>query len=167
MKRGDPDYHALYLGNHVLGGSGFTSRLVKRIRVENGLAYSVYSYFLPMREAGPFMAGLQTRRDQTDKALALLRETLDEFVEQGPTEKELRASKRNITGGFPLRIASNSDLSDYLALIGFYRLPLDYLDRFNERIEAVDRQQVRDAFQRRIHPDRMVTVIVGGPETAH
>jgi len=70
MKRGDPDYHALYLGNHVLGGSGFTSRLVKRIRVENGLAYSVYSYFLPMREAGPFMAGLQTRRDQTDKALS-------------------------------------------------------------------------------------------------
>ncbi|HHJ12277.1 MAG TPA: insulinase family protein, partial [Chromatiales bacterium] len=128
-----------------------------------GLAYSVYSYFLPMRAAGPFMAGLQTRRDQTGEALALLRKTLEDYVEQGPTEAELRASKRNVTGGFPLRIASNGDLADYLAMIGFYGLPLDYLDRFNERIEAVTAAQIRDAFRRRIHPERMVTVIVGGP----
>lgn len=166
MKRGDADYFPLYLGNHVLGGSGFTSRLVKTIRVEHGLAYSVYSYFLPMRAAGPFMAGLQTRRDQTGEALALLRKTLEDYVEQGPTEAELRASKRNVTGGFPLRIASNGDLADYLAMIGFYGLPLDYLDRFNERIEAVTAAQIRDAFRRRIHPERMVTVIVGGPEAA-
>lgn len=164
MRRNDPDYFPLYVGNHVLGGSGFTSRLVKTVRVEHGLAYSVYSYFLPMRAHGPFMAGLQTRRDQTRQALKLVRETLTRYLAEGPSEQELRASKRNITGGFPLRIASNSDLADYLAMIGFYDLPLDYLDRFNARVEAVTREQILDAFRRRIHPERMVTVIVGGPK---
>jgi zinc protease len=162
MLRGDEDYFPLYVGNHVLGGSGFTSRLVKEVRSKRGLAYSVYSYFLPMRVQGPFMAGLQTRVDQTDQAIDLVFDAIRKYREEGPTEKELKASKRNITGGFPLRVASNSDRVDYLGLIGFYQLSLNYLDEFTPQVEAVTTKQVREAWQRRIHPERMVTVIVGG-----
>jgi zinc protease len=161
MKRGDPDYLPLYVGNHILGGSGFGSRIVKEIREKRGLSYSAYSYFLPMRQDGPFMLGLQTRHDQADTALKVLKKTLDDFVAKGPTEKELIAAKKNITGGFPLRIDSNKDLVEYAAMIGFYGLPLDYLDRFNGRVEKVTVAQIRDAFKRRVHPARMVTVIVG------
>ena len=162
MHRGDPDYFALYVGNHVLGGGGLVSRLFEEVREKRGLSYSVNSYFSPMEQNGPYLFSLQTRNDQLDESLLVMRETLQDFVEKGPTEKELIASKKNITGGFPLRIASNSSILDYLTVIGFYDLPLDYLEVFNDRVMAVTRQQIIDAYQRRVSPDTMATIIVGG-----
>jgi zinc protease len=160
--RTDPDYFALYVGNYTLGGGGLVSRLTKEIREKQGLSYSVYSYFSPMKERGPFTLGLQTKNAQRDQALNLLRKILTEFIASGPTGEELQAAKKNLTGGFPLRIDSNGKILDYLALIGFYRLPLTYLEDFIPRIEAVTVEQIRDAFKRRIDPERMATVIVGG-----
>ncbi len=161
MQRGDPDYFALYVGNHILGGSGLVSLLSEEVREKRGLSYSVYSYFLAMRRPGIFQLGLQTKNDQAGEALQVMRETLQRYVDEGPTDDELTAAKQNITGGFPLRISSNGKIVDYLAMIGFYGLPLDYLDRFNERVEAVTREQIRDAFKRRIDPSRLITVQVG------
>ncbi|MEE9342359.1 MAG: insulinase family protein, partial [Gammaproteobacteria bacterium] len=89
-------------------------------------------------------------------------QVLRDFVEKGPTEKELILAKKNITGGFPIRVSSNGKIIGYLAVIGFYDLPLDYLDKFNSQIEAVSLEKIRDAFKRRVNPDSMVTVIVGG-----
>ncbi|NOY63402.1 MAG: insulinase family protein [Gammaproteobacteria bacterium] len=166
MKRGDPDYFVLYVGNHVLGGSGLVSRISNEVREKRGLSYSASSHFNPMRELGPFTIGLQTRNDQVDEALQVVRDTLDAFVTDGPTEAELKAAKQNITGGFPLRIASNKKMIGYLAMIGFYGLPLDYLDNFIGTINAVTVDQIKDAFKRRIHPDKMVTIIVGGTDDA-
>lgn len=164
MTRDDPDYFPLYVGNHVLGGSGLVSRISEEIREKRGLSYSAYSYFTPMQAEGPYTLGLQTRNEQTPQALRVLRETLEAFIQDGPTPEELEASKKNITGGFPLRLSSNRKIVNNLAMIGFYDLPLDYLDRFPERVEAVNLSEIRDAFQRRVHPERMVTVTVG--ETA-
>ena len=161
-KRGDKDYFPLYLGNHGLGGSGFTSRLMKEVRVKRGLSYSVYSYFIPMQENGPFMMGLQTKLSQTDEAIKVAREVLAKFQKEGPSEEELKASKLNIIGGFPLRTASNKDIIGYIAMIGFYGLPLDYLNTFTDTVAGINRDQVVDAFKRRVHPDKMLTVIVGG-----
>jgi len=162
VKRGDPDYFPLYVGNYILGGGGFVSLLTEEVREKRGLAYSVYSYFMPMREAGPFQVGLQTKREQTDAALAVVRETLDKFIGSGPSAKELKAAKDNIIGGFPLRIDSNGKILDYLSVIGFYQLPLTYLDDFNKEVAKVTTAQIKDAFARRIKPQNMVTVIVGG-----
>ncbi|MEE8429024.1 MAG: pitrilysin family protein [Gammaproteobacteria bacterium] len=162
MTRRDDDYFALYVGNHILGGSGLVSRLSEEIREKRGLSYSVYSYFAPMERKGPYRLGLQTRNDQVDEALSVLREQLKGFVENGPTQAELEASKKNITGGFPLRIKSNSNIVEYLGIIGFYRLPLDYLDTFNTNVEAVTVAKIHDAFRRRVDPDRMATIVVGG-----
>jgi zinc protease len=165
MKRDDPDYFPLFVGNYILGGGGFASRLIEQVREKRGLAYSVYSYFLPLRQEGPFEIGLQTKREQTDEALAVVRRTLADFVAKGPTPDELARAKQHLVGGFPLRIDSNRKILDYLAMIGFYRLPLTYLDDFVSRVERVTVADVKSAFARRVRPDRMVTVIVGG-ETA-
>ncbi|NOZ10562.1 MAG: insulinase family protein [Gammaproteobacteria bacterium] len=162
IKRGDPDYFPLYVGNYILGGGGLVSRLSEEVREKKGLAYSVYSYFLPMRAPGPFTIGLQTKNSQIDQALVIVNRVVKEFVESGPSAKEMDAAKKNLSGGFPLRIDSNQKIAEYLALIGFYGLPLSYLDDFVANVEAVTVEQVRDAFRRRLHPESMLTVIVGG-----
>jgi len=166
MSRTDPDYFTLYVGNYILGGGGFVSRLMEEVREKRGLAYSVYSYFMPMKQAGAFQIGLQTKKEQADEALQLVRKTLADFIAKGPTKKELQAAKDNIIGGFPLRIDSNSKIIGYLSVIGFYDLPLTYLDDFTDRVEKVTVAQVREAFARRIDPQAMATVIVGAPEQA-
>jgi zinc protease len=166
IARLDPDFYALYVGNYALGGGGFVSRLSKEIREKRGLSYSVYSYFLPMRVAGPFMAGLETRNEQVGEALEVLRRTLQEFIGQGPSVQEHQASLKHITGGFPLRIDSNSKIVEYLAVIGFYDLPLDYLENFVRRIGSVTLNQIRESFKRRLSVANTVTVIVGGEQEA-
>jgi len=161
MRRLDPDYFPLYVGNHILGGSGLVSLLMDEVREKRGLSYSVSSYFLPMAQRGPFLMGLQTKNGQAAQAREVMMETMRRFREDGPTADELTAAIKNITGGFPLRIASNSKIVQYLSVIGYYGLPLDYLDRFNDKVSAVSAEQIRDAFRRRVHPDRLATVIVG------
>ena len=164
IARDDPDYFPLYVGNYILGGGGFVSRLMNEIREKRGMSYSVYSYFMPMQQAGAFQIGLQTKKEQSDAALKQVRITLNDFVSQGITERELAAAKQNIIGGFPLRIDSNKKILDYLSVIGFYNLPLTYLDDFSSKVDAVTVRQVREAFKRRVHPDAMATVIVGAPQ---
>lgn len=163
IKRGDPDLFPLYVGNYILGGGGFVSRLTEEVREKRGLVYSVYSYFMPMAELGPFQIGLQTKKDQADAALKLVHETLDKFMKDGVTEAELKAAKANIIGGFPMRIDSNSKILDYLAVIGFYKLPLNYLDEYNKKVASVTTAQIKEAFNRRIKPENFVTIIVGDP----
>jgi zinc protease len=162
VKRGDPDFFALYVGNYVLGGGGFVSRLTEEVREKRGLVYSVYSYFMPMTQIGPFQVGLQTKREQAGQALKVVNETLDKFMQGGISDKELTAAKQNITGGFPLRLDSNAKILDYLAVIGFYHLPLTYLDDFNKNINAVTKAEVKDVFNHRIDTNKMVTIVVGG-----
>lgn len=166
MSRLDPDYFPLYVGNHILGGGGLVSLLMEQVREQRGLSYSVYSYFLPLAQRGPFLLGLQTKNAQAGAARAVLIDTLEAFVRDGPTEEQLAEAVKNLTGGFPLRIASNSKIVSYLTMIGFYGLPLDHIDRFTERVSAVTREQIRDAFQRRVHPERLQVVMVGQPEQA-
>jgi zinc protease len=165
-KRGDKDYFTLYLGNHIMGGGGFTSHLMKEIRDERGLAYSAYSYFSAMKENGPFVLSLQTKLSQTEEAVSVARDVVKSFRENGPTDEELIGAKKDVNGGFPLNVASNADIVEYIAMIGFYDLPLDYLDAFTGKIDAITKEQIKDAFQRRVHPDKMLTVIVGGADEA-
>lgn len=166
VARGYERWPALYVANHVLGGGGFTSRLFSEVREERGLVYSVYSYASPMTVSGPFLVALQTRGDQADEALGIVREQLARFVDEGPEPAEVRDAVRNITGGFPLRIDSNGDLTGYLGMMGFYGLPLDYLDAFPARVGDVDAQAARAAFADAIGQRPRVTVIVGGSRSA-
>lgn len=162
MKRGDPDFFALQVGNYVLGGGGFVSRLMGEVRDKRGFAYSVYSYFMPLAQQGPFEIGLQTRKDQASDALKLTRDVLSRFLAEGPTEAELLAAKQYLAGSFPLRLDSNRKLLDNVAVIGFYGLPLDYLDTYVDNVEKVTAADIRAAFARHVKPENLVTVVVGG-----
>ena len=164
--RRDPDFFALIVGNHILGGGGFTSRLTNEVREKRGLSYSVYSYFSPGLHAGVFTAGLQTRPDQAAEALAVSKQVIADFVKNGPTAGELKAAKDNFIGGFPLRLDGNRKLLDNVANIAWNNLPLDYLEHWTQRVNAVTADQIKAAFQRVLQPEKMVTVVVGGAAPA-
>ena len=162
FKRNDPDYFALTVGNYILGGGGFVSRLTNEVREKRGLSYSVYSYFAPGLHAGAFTLGLQTRPDQAEQAVQVSRDVLTNFVAHGPTAAELKAAKDNLIGGFALRIDSNGKLLDNVANIAWNGLPLDYLETWTQQVARVTAKDIKTAFQRRLQPDRMVTVVLGG-----
>ena len=165
-KRDDPDYFPLLVGNYILGGGGFVSRLSEEVRQKRGLSYSVYSYFAPGLHAGAFTLGLQTRPDQAAQAVQVSRDVVRRFVAEGPTPAELKAAKDFLIGGFALRIDSNRKLLDNLANIAWYDLPLDYLDTWTKQVEKVTAAEIRAAMARKLQPDRMVTVVVGGDVAA-
>lgn len=160
---GDADYFALLVGNHVLGGGGFSSRLVSEIRERRGFAYGVASTLQPWLDRGPLQLALQTRKDQADEALAVLRAVLTDFIARGPTPDELAAARRHLVNAFPLRLDTQRELLDAAALIGFYDLPLDWYARWPKQVERVTRTDVLRAF-RRLDPERLVTVMVGAPD---
>ena len=163
-RRTDPDHFALNLGNYVLGGGGFVSRLTEQVREKRGLTYSIYSGFSPGLQAGAFRIGFQTRPDQAEEAVKVSREVLAKFVAEGPTDAELKAAKDNLIGGFPLLLDSNRKLLGNVANIAWYDLPLDYLETWTARMNAVTVADVKSAFARKLQPDRMVTVIVGAKQ---
>lgn len=161
ISRSDPDFYALLVGNEILGGGAFTSLLMRELRQKRGLTYGVYSGFTPMRAEGPFLISLSTRSDQSDEALRLTRQILADFVKQGPDEAAVREAKTSIVQGFPMSASSNASIVGYLGAIGFYGLPLDYLDQYLARIEAVTPADIRAAFRRHVQPDRLMAITVG------
>jgi zinc protease len=163
-KRNDPDFFALLVGNHILGGGGFVSRLTEQVREKRGLSYSVYSYFSPGLHAGAFTVGLQTRPDQAAQALTVVKDVVQTFVSEGPTQTELQAAKSNLIGGFALRIDSNRKLLDNVANMAWNRLPLNYLDTWTQQVERVSMDDVRRAMARVLQPQRMVTVVLGAAQ---
>lgn len=164
IDRKDPDYFPLLVGNYVLGGGGFVSRLMKEVREKRGLSYSVYSYVAAGKQIGPFAAGLQTQKKQADMALEVMRQTIADYVNNGPTAEELDAAKQNLINGFPLRIDSNKKILDNVANIAWVGLPLDTLDTWTDQVRQVTVEQVKQAFSKYIDMQAMVTVIVGGDE---
>lgn len=162
ITRDNPDYFPLLVGNYILGGGGFVSRLVGEVRDKRGFAYSVFSYFQPGRDTGTFEAGLQTRNDQADQALNVLQETIARFIEDGPSEAELAAAKANLINGYPLRLDSNRKLLDNLSAITWNQLPLNTLDVWTQQVAAVKKDDVRNAFKRHLDMRRMISVLVGG-----
>ena len=164
LRRGDPDYFALTVGNYILGGGGFVSRLVNEVREKRGLAYSVSSNFDPMKQEGPFRIGLQTKKEQADEALQVVRTTLADFLRDGPTDADMKAAKDHLIGGFALYIDTNSKMLGNVAVIGYYGLPLDYLDTWQQNVSKVTAAEVHAAFRRKLALDKMSTVIVGAPK---
>ena len=162
ITRENSDYFPLIVGNYVLGGGGFVSRLMSEVREQRGLAYSVFSYFAPGKDAGIFQAGLQTKNDQATLALEVMSTTMAKFIENGATPTELAAAKDNLINGFPLRIDNNRKLLDNVSSIAWNGLPLDTLDVWTSKVQAVTLEQIKTAFQKYLSMDRMKIVVVGG-----
>ncbi|MBF7729956.1 M16 family metallopeptidase [Pseudomonas sp. N040] len=161
VDRQDPDYPALYLGNQILGGGGFGTRLMEEVREKRGLTYGVYSSFSPMQARGPFMINLQTRAELSAGTLQLVRDILRQYLAEGPTQKELDDAKRETAGSFPLTTASNADIVGQLGAIGFYDLPLTQLEDFMAQVQAQTVDSVKAAMQKHLSADALVIVSAG------
>jgi zinc protease len=161
VTRSNPDYFPLLVGNYVLGGGGFVSRLMAEVREKRGLAYSVSSYFIPGKDTGIFRAGLQTKSDQATMALEVMSSTIAKFIADGPTTSELLAAKSNLVNGYPLRIDNNRKLLDNVSSIAWNDLPLDTMEIWTKQVEAVTLEQVTTAFQKYLAMDRMKIVVLG------
>ncbi len=161
ITRSNPDYFPLIVGNYILGGGGFVSRLMSEVREKRGLAYSVFSYFAPGKDTGIFQAGLQTKGDQATLALEVMNSTIANFIANGATPSELQAAKANLVNGFPLRIDNNRKLLDNVSSIAWNDLPLDTLETWTTKVDAVTLEQVSAAFQKYLAMDRMKIVVLG------
>ncbi|OPA96531.1 peptidase M16 [Pseudomonas fluorescens] len=165
IDRADPDYAALSLGNQILGGGGFGTRLMSEVREKRGLTYGVYSGFSPMQVRGPFMINLQTRAEMSGGTLRLVEDVLADYLKNGPTQKELDDAKRELAGSFPLSTASNADIVGQLGAMGFYNLPLSYLEDFMKQSQALTVEQVKAAMNKHLSADKMV-IVTAGPTIA-
>jgi zinc protease len=164
INRDNADYYALYLGNHILGGSGLTSILNDEIREQRGLAYSVASYFSKMKSDGKFLIKLQTKNSQANEAKEIVLATLKDFINNPISTQKLQDGKDNIIGGFSLGLASNANIITYLAIIGFYDLPLDFLKTFISKIEPISAFDIKQAYARLINMDKLIILSVGSQE---
>ena len=166
ITRNAPDYFPLYVGNYILGMSAI-SDLYLEIREKLGLVYGIYSYFSPALYQGPFIINFSSSNEKADNALQIATKMLNNFVEKGPTEEQLVAAKKSLTGKFPLRLASNRAVAGALQEVGFYNLPLDYLDTYIDKINAVTLKDIQNAFKRHIDLGNMLIVKVGKSSTSN
>ncbi len=161
IDRNDPDYAALSMGNQILGGGAFGTRLMTEVREKRGLTYGVYSAFTAMQARGPFMISLQTRAELSEGTLKLVQDILRDYLKTGPTQKELDDAKRELAGSFPLSNASNGSIVGQLGAIGFYDLPLTFIEDFMQQSQALTAEQVKTALNKHLDADKMVIVTAG------
>ncbi len=161
ISRDNPDYFPLQVGNYSLGGSMLTSRLFNEVRNKYGLSYNVASRFIAMKKPGPFIVNLQTNNAQATKAITVTKQVVKDYITNGPTKAEVDAAKKNMIGGFPLRLDSNSAIANNVAMIAFYNLPLNYLDTYRDNVANVNEKMIQKAFAKHLNPDKMITVTVG------
>ncbi|MBR9971859.1 M16 family metallopeptidase [Magnetospirillum sulfuroxidans] len=164
IKRDDSNWFPAYVMNYILGGGGFSSRLTEEVREKRGLAYSVYSYLLPMDHAGVLVGGVATQNARVKQSLDLIRQELRRMADAGPSETELADAKTYLTGSFPLSLDSTAAIANLLVVMQSDKLGIDYLQRRNALIAAVDMDQVKTAAKRLLDADNLLVVIVGKPE---
>ncbi|MES2663457.1 MAG: pitrilysin family protein [Pseudomonadota bacterium] len=161
VDRRNPDYFAFYLGNYMLGGSGLTSLLNQAIREERGLAYSAGSSLSPMAAANTFWMYLQTQNQQVDEALTVVQDIYTNWLEKGPTAEEVEKAKRELMNSMPLNISTNSSLLDHVSMLGFYDLPLNYLEEFQTKLKTVKAEDIRNAFAKHLPLDELIILSLG------
>jgi zinc protease len=161
----DPDFFPLSVGNYIFGGGALSSRLFQQVRDRHGYTYGISSSFVTLKNKGPFLIKLSTRNEVTQPAIKLTQSLLDTFIHEGVTPEELADAKKYLMGSFDLLLSSNSQILSQIATIGFYGLPLDYLDTYRDKVDAVTREQIQQAFAKHIDLKQLVTITVGSQES--
>lgn len=160
IARDNPDYEPLMVMNYILGGGGFSSRLMDRIRTRAGLVYSVSSGFGANKAPGSFQIVMQTKNESVNEAIALARAEVDRLRAEPVADEELDEAKRYLTGSFPLRMDSNGEVAGMVGEFAFYDLGLDYADRYLQRMNAVTQADVQRVAQQYLRPEEFIEVIV-------
>jgi zinc protease len=165
IPRKDPDFIPAFIVNHILGGGSFSSRLYSEVREKRGLAYSVYSYLLPLDATALFMGGTQTRSDKANEAVGLIEQEIKRLAEEGPTEEELEKSKSYLRGSYALNFDTSTKIAAQLVQLQVDDLGIDYWNRRNGLIDAVTLEDVRRVANRLLNGGVLFTV-VGRSQTA-
>ncbi len=165
IKRDDKDFIPAYVLNYILGGGGFSSRLMEEVREKRGLAYSVYSYLYPLDHGALFMGGVATKNEKLEQSLDVITHELKRLSEKGPSEDELKNAKLYLTGSYPLRFDTSSKIASQLLWIQMDDLGVDYIDTRNKMVQDVSLQQIKSVAKRLIQPERLIITIVGNPKS--
>jgi zinc protease len=161
VARGNSDYYAIQVMNYILGGGGFSSRLMDSVRNERGLAYSVYSYFSAQKSHGSFQLAMQTKNETAQEAIRIANDEIRRIREEPVSEQELNDAKDYLIGSFPLRYDTNRKVASFLAQVEYFQLGLDYPERYSDLIRKVSRADVQRVAKQYLSPDKLITVIVG------
>jgi zinc protease len=163
LARKDPDFIPAYVVNYIIGGGGFSSRLMEEVREKRGLAYSVYSYMQPFQRSAVYIGGVATKNDAMAKSLEVIRSELARMAAEGPTPEELENAKSYLIGSYALRFDSNQRIASMLLGIMIEDLGIDYVDRRNSLVEAVTIEDVKRAAKRLLRPESLIVTVVGKP----
>lgn len=166
ISREDPDFYAVMVMNYILGGGGFSSRLMDNIRDNRGLAYDVSSGFDAMKEPGAFAVEIQTKNESANEVIDEVLKEIWRIASEPVSESELADAKAYLTGSFPLRMDTYAKIAGMLTFIEIYNLELDYPERYPAKINAVSRDDVLRVAKKYLHPDRMVIVVVANQSKA-
>ena len=163
IARKDADFIAAYVLNYIIGGGGFSSRLMEEVREKRGLAYSVHSNLYPYEHGAIFVGSVATKNEEVGQSLEVIESELRRIAEQGPTAEELANAKSYLTGAYALRFKSSSSIASQLLAIQIEDLGIDYVNRRNRLVEAVTLDDIKRVAKRLIEADRLITTIVGKP----
>ncbi|OGW59446.1 MAG: hypothetical protein A2V83_05715 [Nitrospirae bacterium RBG_16_64_22] len=166
IRRSSPDYYAAYVMNHILGGGGFSSRMMARVRDEKGLAYDIRSGFDAGLEPGAFSVSVQTKNETAPDAVEMALEEINRIRKTVVSEAELADAKSYLIGSFPLRLDTNRKIAAILSSVEFYGLGLDYFESYPRRIDSVSREEVLKMARKHLNPKNYVLVIVGKPDAS-
>jgi len=166
VSRENPDYYALTVMNYILGGGGFASRLTEEIRNKRGLAYSVASFFDPGKFPGSFQIVLQTKNASANEAISLSLQQMDRIQKELVSEKELEGAKKYLIGSFPMRLDTQGKLANFLTQVEYYRLGLDYPEKYPSLIQSITREEILRVAKKYLHPKKYVLVIVANLKEA-
>jgi len=166
IRRDDPDYYAVLIMNHILGGGGFESRLMQNIREQKGLAYDVHSFFAANKNGGSFQVGVQTKNESANKAIEEILKEIAEIRNTPVSDMELADAKSFLTGSFPLRFETGQRIAGFLLAVEYYGLGLDYIDRYPDYINGVTKDDILRVAKKYLDPDNFVLVIVADQEKA-
>ena len=166
FSRKDDDFMAAYILNYIIGGGGFSSRLMEEVREKRGLAYSVHSNLFPYQHGAVFVGHVATQNERVGQSLEVIESELKRLSEEGPSAEELAGAKSYLTGAYALRFESSSSIANQLLWIEIEDLGIDYVDRRNKLIEDVSLDDIKRVARRLIEADRLITTIVGKPVEA-
>jgi zinc protease len=164
--RENPDYYAVSVMNYILGGGGFSSRLMQSIRDEMGLAYDVHSFFAASKEEGIFQIGVQTKNESANTAIDEILKQVNRIRKENVSDQEISDAKSYLTGSFPRRLDTNRKIADFLASVEFYNLGLDYAEKYSIYINSVTKDDVLRVAQKYLDPEKYVLVVVANQKRA-
>jgi zinc protease len=165
ISRDNPDYYAVSVMNYILGGGGFASRLMKSVRDDMGLAYSIHSLFSANKETGRFEVEVQTKNESAATVVREILKQIKHIKTECVTEDELGDAKSYLTGSFPRRLETSRKIADFLAVSQFYNLGDDYIEKYPEHINKVTKEDVLRVAKKYLDDENYILVVVGNQKT--